>query len=203
MQVRINRKPVAALTPALERALARKRGPEAVEALVLDEAAALQAASRSALTILVMVGIFAVAVNLIALKGIASRQPQNLPTAIPVMLIPIVLVGIVLVLIHRWRMKRTRERLDGLMSRMPPPQTTVRANAQGLDIGGLTTPWSRLSVEAVDIASSSSSEGGASYTIDTLFLRDDRGREIVLDTVALTQGRKLLEFVWRAFRPPS
>lgn len=201
MQITINRKPVPSLLPALERALVRRRGPEAVEGRVLDGPAALQAAQRSMLVIVVMVAIFTLLVNLVALSQIGAHQPQNMKTAVPVMLLPIVGVAVAMLLIHRHRMKRTRERLEAVLPRMPPPDTPVRVDAQGLAIGGQITAWRRLSIEAVDITRTSSNDSGDSFTIDTLVMRDDRGREIVLDFVALTQGRKLVDFVWRSLRP--
>lgn len=201
MQVRINRKPMPDLPPRLERQLIRKRGPEAVEGQVLDAPAALRAASRSMLGMIVMVAIFTLMVNLVALSEIGARRPQNLKAAIPVMLLPIAFVAVVMALIHRHRMRRTRERLDEVLDRMPPAGAVVRVDAQGLGIDGRTTAWSRLSIEAVDIARTSSGDSGDSFSIDTLVMRDDRGREIVLDFVALTQGRKLVDFVWRSLRP--
>jgi len=198
MQVRINRKPVETLKPAIERRLVPKRGPDAVEGRVLDGVTALAAASRNLMVLFGVAGGLAAVIDVAALFGVAAHEPRSLPLVIPLVLASAAFLAVFLPWAWRRRRARARERLGEVLARMPPAGTPVRADAQGLAVDGRIRPWGRLSVAAVDIARVSSGEGDTSYYIETLALQDDGGREIVLDAGALAQGRKLVDFAGRS-----
>jgi hypothetical protein len=202
MQVRIDGKPVQALTPRIERRLVSKRGPANAEGVVRD-GDAVMASTRTSLNILMgLAGGLAVAVFGTVVVATALHEPRSLAFVALITALSAVFIGVVFFFVYRHRVRKMERRLVAILPQMAPPGTSVRADAQGLALDGRLEAWGSLEVQAVDIVRVSGGEGETSWFIDTLWLeRPGGGRPIVLDAAVLSRGRQVVDFVWRTLRP--
>ncbi|MGA0603452.1 hypothetical protein ACO2Q3_22275 [Caulobacter sp. KR2-114] len=207
MQVRINGKPQDGLTPRVARRLIPRRGPPAVEGVVMDGDAVMAATRRGSLVLLGVIGALAAAINIAVLVGVATHEPRTLTFVAPVVVAVLVGLAVLLPIAFRRRLARMEQRLATLLPQIPPAGATVLASDQGLSVNGRLTAWDQLTVDAVDIVRVSSGEGDTSWYIDTLWLAEAgapaRSRGIVLDAAAIAGGRKLVDYVWRRLAPAA
>jgi len=116
-------------------------------------------------------------------------------------LVPVVLLALaaVMPIAYQANIRKFRERMGHLQ--LPGPAgSTVRLDEAGLTIAGRPLlPWSALSIDTVELQRMSGSRGGGYFIIQSLLLATE-GDSIKLDLAVLTNGRDILDNVFRRLR---
>ena len=73
--------------------------------------------------------------------------------------------------------------------------------AAGLTLGGQTTPWQDVTLEAVEIVTITVSEGPDDYSLEAVLL-DVRGGSVVLDEGMITNGPAIIATTLQALGAP-
>jgi hypothetical protein len=195
MQIVVNGKPVATLSPAVEKRLAERHSPEVAEGAVLSAEQSTAAwARRRRLLYGVLCGV-AGTIASAALIMAAWWEPRDLTLVLPVYLVLAGGLAWLLRFTYRRNLAKLRGRADAQLPRMAPAGTNIRADANGLIVGQLRNPWSDLIIEAVEITDTTFDDSSVSW-VEHLDLTGD-GRLIVLDTVLIGSGAEVLAKVWR------
>jgi hypothetical protein len=195
MQIAVNGKPVAALSPAVEKRLAGRHSPEIAEGAVLSAEQSTAAwARRMGLLYGVLCGVGGT-IATAALIAAAWWEPRDLTLVLPVYVILAGGLAWLLRFAYRRNLAKLRGRADAQLPRMAPAETNIRADADGLTIGQRRNPWSDLVIDAVEITDTTFDDSSVSW-IERLDLSGD-GRVIVLDTVLIGNGAAVIAKVWR------
>jgi hypothetical protein len=195
MQIAVNGKPVAALSPAVEKRLAGRHSPEVAEGAVLSAEQSTAAwARRMGLLYGVLCGVGGT-IATAALIAAAWWEPRDLTLVLPVYVILAGGLAWLLRFAYRRNLAKLRGRADAQLPRMAPAETNIRADADGLTIGQRRNPWSDLVIDAVEITDTTFDDSSVSW-IERLDLSGD-GRVIVLDTVLIGNGAAVIAKVWR------
>jgi hypothetical protein len=195
MQIAVNGKPVAALSPAVEKRLAGRHSPEVAEGAVLSAEQSTAAwARRMGLLYGVLCGVGGT-IATAALIAAAWWEPRDLTLVLPVYVILAGGLAWLLRFAYRRNLAKLRGRADAQLPRMAPAGTDIRADADGLTIGQRRNAWSDLVIDAVEITDTTFDDSSVSW-IERLDLSGD-GRVIVLDTVLIGNGAAVIAKVWR------
>ncbi len=195
MQIAVNGKPVAALSPAVEKRLAGRHSPEVAQGAVLSAEQSTAAwARRMGLLYGVLCGVGGT-IATAALIAAAWWEPRDLTLVLPVYVILAGGLAWLLRFAYRRNLAKLRGRADAQLPRMAPAETNIRADADGLTIGQRRNPWSDLVIDAVEITDTTFDDSSVSW-IERLDLSGD-GRVIVLDTVLIGNGAAVIAKVWR------
>ena len=195
MRIAVNGKPAATLSPAVEKRLAERRSPEVAEGAVLSAEQSTAAwARRTRLLYGVLCGVGGT-IATAALIMAAWWEPRDLTLVLPVYLVLAGGLAWLLRFTYRRNLAKLRGRAGAQLPRMAPAGTNIRADADGLTVGQLRNPWSDLVIDAVEITDTTYDDSSVSW-IERLDLTGE-GRVIVLDTVLIGNGAKVLAKVWR------
>ena len=195
MQIAVNGKPVAALSAAVEKRLAGRRGAEVAEGAVLSvEQSTAVWARRTQLFYGILCGVGGT-IATAALIMAAWWEPRDLILVLPVYLVLAGGLAWLLRFVYRRNLAKLRGRADAQLPRMAPAGTHIRADGDGLTVGQRRNLWSDLVVDAVEITDTSFDDSSVSF-VERLELTGG-GRPIVLDTVLIGNGAAVLAKVWR------
>ncbi|MDB5486846.1 MAG: hypothetical protein JWQ58_561 [Reyranella sp.] len=195
MNVLVDGKAHAALSPREEKDVRQFRAEESVQGTVLpaEEATAAQG-SRLRLGFMILWGVVA----LIA-AGIASlAAPADMPVVFPTAVFVIVALGAFFAFVS-WRRTRTlRQDLPRRLEGLAAAGTVIGVDAAGLTVAGTTLPWSALAIEQVEFRRYSTRQA-VIFTLERLVLRGPAGI-VVLDPILIGNGHLLIGNVWRRMR---
>ena len=195
MQIAVNGKPEATLSPAVEKRLAERRSPAVAEGAVLSaEESTVAWARRTQLFYGIVCGVGG-AIAIAALIMAAWWEPRDLTVVLPVDLVLAGGLAWLLRFTYRRNLAKVRSRADAQLPRMAPAGTRIRADADGLTVGQRRNPWSNLVIDAVEITDTSFDDSSVSW-VERLDLTGGGGL-IVLDTVLIGNGAEVLATAWR------
>jgi hypothetical protein len=199
MRVVVNGKAADQLEPAIEKQLVSGSPHEHVQGAVMGAEAAVAATGRN-LRILygVLCGLAAV-IMLGLLIGVGSYEPRDLTWLIPLVLVLAGALALLLRFTYRRNTGKVRQRAVEQLPRMPPPGAVVVVDAGGLGIGQDRYAWSALAVSAIDVTATNFNDAPLNL-IERLELDGATGRPLVLDAVLVSNGRAVVDEIWRRLR---
>jgi hypothetical protein len=196
MRISVNDRPVAELTPAIERRLVSRHGPQVAEGAVLSAEQSTAAWARRTKLFYGVLGGVAGAIATAALVITAWWEPRDLVVVLPLYLVLAAGLAWLLRFGYRRNLAKLRVRADTQLPLMPPAGTSIRADADGLTVGQVRYGWSSLVIDTVEITDTTYDDSSVSW-IERLELTSD-GRPVVLDTVLVGNGALVLSTAWRA-----
>ena len=110
-------------------------------------------------------------------------------------------VGGLVFLLYTMMLGDHRKRVEARAAEELPAGTTVRLDAAGLSVGGLSWPWTSLKVDELGIRQRQGNHQRITY-VERLILSDGR-RAIILDALFLGNGRAVLEQAWFRVADPA
>jgi hypothetical protein len=178
----------------LDPKIARRIGPWA-DSLVVDgvivatDAIIASQARRSRIGLWVVGGVVAAILIGVAV-GALSYEPADMLVVGPLYAVILVAMGVGGQFVYRRSLANFSDKLVQRAARMPPPGTTIRLDAQGLNLAGQLTPWPDIAIDAVEIVTEHNPDGADGYHIEVLVL-DMAGQPVILDQGLITYGDQI------------
>jgi hypothetical protein len=201
MRVVVNGRPADQLEASIERQLVSGSPHARVEGAVMGADEAVAATARN-LRILygVLCGLAAV-IMLGVLIGVGAYEPRDLVWLVPFVLLLGGGLGLFMRFTYRRNTGKVRQRAVEQLPRMPPTGAVVVVEADGLGIGQDRYAWSALAVGAIDVSATTFNDAPLNL-IERLELEGAAGRPLVLDAVLISNGRAVVDEIWRRLRAP-
>ena len=195
----MNGKPAVELTPGLARRLRVRAGRELVEGVARSPDEAVASARRGMMILYGGAGALAALISAAALAGAAAYEPRDLVIAVPILLAGGAALWAFLRFMFRRNLGKARARGEAQAQTLAPG-TPVRIDDVGVAVGGRPTAWADVAVAEIGVAVAST-EDSTSYFVERLTL-SLAGRSLILDMLALTNGRDVVRQTWRRLQPP-
>jgi hypothetical protein len=201
MRVLLNGRDIGGLDPHLQRRLWGRRSDRVVEGVTISARESIAARARE-LQLLLGGAAAAVAVLLaLNLFIVIARAPQAIGYVIPVLAVVVLFVGGLVFLLYTLMLGDHRRRVEARASDAMPAGTTVRLDAAGLSVGGLSWIWTSLKIDEVGIRERQGDHRRITY-VERLLVSDGR-RAVPLDALFLSNGRAVLEQAWFRMAEPA
>jgi hypothetical protein len=192
MRIVFDGREVERLDPKVARKISLAADTPVVEGSVLAADPIIAAAGRRSRIGLGIVGGIVAAI----LIGVAiltlSYEPADMVFIGPLYLVILMAMGWGGPAIYRQSLSRMRDTIVPRLARMAPAGTAVRLDAAGLTVGGRTTPWSAVTIEAVEVVTQHDPDGDDGYTVEAVVL-EAGGQPVVLDRGVMTNGPLLVD----------
>jgi hypothetical protein len=131
--------------------------------------------------------------------GVGSHEPRDLTWLIPFVLLLAGGLALLLRFTYRRNTAKVCQRAVEQLPRMPPAGAVVVVDAGGLGIGQDRYAWSALAVGAIEVTATTFNDAPLNL-IERLELDGAIARPIVLDAVLVSNGRALVDEIWRRLR---
>ncbi len=201
MRILVGGKPVDCLDARIARRVTVSPDRPTVEGVVMSAEQVIETTTRNVrLGIGIACGVGA-AIAVVVLIGLVVTGARELVLVAPVDILALVAIGAIWRVATRRREAKVREYAPRRLARLAPPGTALVLDATGLSFAGRVTPWPDIAIEAVEIVTQYVSEGRNDYIVDVLRL-DVEGREVVLDSQVITNGRAIVDKALRALGAP-
>ena len=194
MRVLLNGRDIGGLDPHLQRRLWGRRSDRIVEGVTIS---AQDSIARRARELQLLLGGTAAAVAIMLALNlfiVIARAPQVLDYVLPAFAAAALFVGGLVFFIYTMMLGDHRKRVEARASDALPAGTTVRLDAAGLSVGGLSWAWSSLKLDELGIRQRQGNHQRITY-VERLLLSDGH-RAIPLDALFLDNGRAVLEQAW-------
>lgn len=195
MNVLVDGKAHAALSPQEEKDVRQFRAEESVQGTVLPfEEATAAYGSQLRLVFMILWGVVA----LIAVVIASLAAPADMPVVFPVTVFVIVALGAFFAFVSWRRTRAWRQELPRRLEGLAPAGTVIGVDAAGLAVAGTTFPWSTLAIEQAEFRRYSTRRA-VIFTLERLMLRGPAG-VVVLDPILIRNGHLLIGNAWRRMR---
>jgi len=198
MLITVDDKPVDALEPDAESALALEREPAEVEGRVRS---AEEATARLSRNLLVVAACATAIVWLVLLVLWIAMTPAQSRSLGPFFLGLAIVFPAAMSWFYKNKQARWLAQEPKRIAGWPAPGTRIRADKRGLTVGDAFAPWGGLTAYAVEITSIRGRYGRASYFLRRVLVR---GRDIdcAIDISLIENGPALIDEVYcRLCRP--
>jgi hypothetical protein len=196
MRVFLNDRELAGLDARLQRRLSGRPSGRVVEGAAISAQESVRLRRRE-LVLLVAVALAAVVLTLGAtLALVAVRRPEVLGLLVLAFAAAAILTAgfssLVVGVMVRAHARRVERRAPAFSL---VPGSAVRVEAAGVDVAGRTWPWTSLRIDELGVRQRQGNDAQITF-VERLVISDGQ-RSVNLDALFLSNGRAVLEQIWR------
>ncbi|MBV8189487.1 MAG: hypothetical protein JO339_19760 [Alphaproteobacteria bacterium] len=192
MRIVFDGRQVESLEPKVARRIGLEGDSPLVEGSILSADQIVADAARRARFGFGVVGAVVGVILLVAALATLEYEPADIVVIGPLYAVILAAIGLAGPALYRRSLVLIRDKTERRLARLAPTGTAVRLDASGLTVGECLTPWSDITIEAVEIATEFHPDGDDDYHAEAVVL-DVRGQPVVLDRVAIANGPMIVD----------